>query len=68
MSKYTIEVNGQLEKILVGNAKAKGMSVEKIIELLLSRFALDSHSMKVEQLKDGYEACGEINLDWANLK
>lgn len=68
MSKYTIEVDEGLEKILAANARARGMSVEKLIELLLHRFSIDKHSMKVEAMKEGYEECGDINLEWANLK
>lgn len=68
MRKYTIEVDERVEKILSDMAQARGMRVEKIIGLLLERFAIDGHTMKVEELKEGYEACGPLNLEWANLK
>ena len=68
MSKFTIEVDKDLEKVLVGNAALRGMSVEKLIVMLLHRFAVDEHIMKVEDMKLGYEECGEVNLEWANLK
>lgn len=68
MSNYTIEVDEALAKILSEKAALKNMSVEKLIVYLLHRFALDPHSMKVEDMKGGYEECGELNLEWANLK
>lgn len=68
MSKFTIEVDEELERVLVKNAAIGGVSVEKFIELLLNRFAVDRHSMKVEDMKAGYEDCAELNLEWANLK
>jgi hypothetical protein len=68
VSKYVIEVDTELESILASGARERNMSVEQLIRLLLHRFAIDPHSIKAEDMKDGYEACGELNLQWANLK
>ncbi len=68
VSKYVIEVDAELEKILASSARERNMSVEQLIRLLLHRFAIDPHSIKTEDMKEGYEACGELNLQWANLK
>lgn len=68
MSNYTIEVDENLDRILSEKAALKRMRVEELIVFLLHRFALDPHSMKVEDMKDGYEQCAELNLEWANLK
>ncbi|MCI9031753.1 MAG: hypothetical protein HFK09_04435 [Clostridia bacterium] len=68
MRSYLIEVDEELDKILGSAAALKNMSVEKLITLLLHRFALDPHSMKVEDMQSGYVSCGDLNLEWANLK
>lgn len=57
-----------MERILSNGARERNMSIEKLIELLLHRFAVDPHSIRVEDMKNGYEECGELNLQWANLK
>ena len=68
MSRYTVEVDENLDRILTGAANMRSMSVEKLIELLLNRFAVDAHSIKTEDMKEGYAECGALNLEWANLK
>lgn len=68
MSKYTIEVNAELDKILSSAAHERGMSTKELIVVLLNRFAVDPHSIKAEDMRDGYIECGAMNLEWAELK
>ncbi len=66
--KYVIEVNAEMDKRLQEVAKIKGVPVEKYVADLVNRYALSLHTMNQEELRQGYEETGDINLDWANLK
>ena len=57
-----------MDKRLQEVAKIKGVPVEKYVADLVNRYALSLHTMNQEELRQGYEETGDINLDWANLK
>lgn len=67
MKKYLIEVNEKLAEIMEEKAKSKKIPVEQMISVILSRFTINGHILDSEEVKNGYEECGEINLDWSNL-
>ena len=68
MAKYLIEVDETVDKILKENANLKSLSVESVIKEILNRFTISAHTMQYEdELKEGYQQSGDINLDWANL-
>lgn len=69
MSKYLIEVDAEVDKVLNENAAARGASAEQIISELIHTYLIPAHIMQLEdEWKKGYSECGEINLEWANLK
>ena len=42
------------------------INIETFISRILDRFAMDPHIMEQEELKDGYESVGDINLEISN--
>lgn len=65
---YIIEVNEGLNEILTQNAKRNNISVQALINELLSRYVIDAHIMEQSELwSRGIQECAEINLDWARL-
>lgn len=68
MSKFIIEVKPELETRLRDVARIKGMSVEDYVSYLVNRYAVSLHTMSIEEIEKGYAECGDINLEWANLK
>ena len=62
MKKYLVEINDDLNYILEEGARKMDASVESFIAEILNRFALDPHIMEQEEVKDGYEQMGDINI------
>lgn len=42
------------------------VNIESFITEILNRYALDPHIMEKEDVKDGYEKMGDINLEISN--
>ena len=42
-------------------------SLKEFIANILNRYAIDAHIMETKEIADAYEACGEVNLEIANL-
>ena len=68
MIKFYIEVSPEVESDLRDAARIKGMKVEDYIAYLVNRYAVQLHTLEVESMEKGYEECGSLNLEWANLK
>lgn len=68
MKKIQIEVDEQVQEKLGDAARIKGMTVDKYIEYLVNRYAVNLHTLEVESMEKGYADCGSLNLEWANLK
>lgn len=68
MITITIEVENNVESKLRDAACIKGMRVEDYIAYLVNRYAISLHTMELESMEKGYEECGTLNLEWANLK
>lgn len=67
MKKFVIEVSAEVEKLLEENAKAKNISIEKMISAILSQYLISPHILDSEDIQKAYAECGSLNLDWANL-
>ena len=67
MKKITVEISEEIYEMLSEYAISRKQPVGKIVEALIEKFAPVSHTMIEEEVKNGYEEVGEINLDWANL-
>lgn len=67
MYKYQIEIGEKLNAVLEEGARMKDMAIERFIAEILNRYAVDPHIMEKEDVKEGYEESGDINLDWSNL-
>ncbi len=66
MKVYQVEVDEQLNKILEEASAKMDVNIESFISQILNRFAIDPHIMEQEEVKEGYEAMGEINLEISN--
>ncbi|MCL2234743.1 MAG: hypothetical protein FWC11_01340 [Firmicutes bacterium] len=64
---YTIKVTNEMNNLLENNAKRQNVSVEKLIDEILSRYVTPVHMMDNEIMAKGYVESGDINLEWANL-
>ncbi|MDE6398887.1 MAG: hypothetical protein K2L51_06165 [Clostridiales bacterium] len=42
------------------------VNIESFITQILDRFAIDPHIMEQDEVKDGYQDMGDINLDISN--
>lgn len=67
MSKYYVEIVGEVENNIVSGASKKGITPEKFIAEILNKYAISVHIMESKETASGYKECGDINLDWANL-
>ena len=66
MKEYKIEVSDELNRILEEASCRMDINIETFISRILDRFAMDPHIMEQEELKDGYESVGDINLEISN--
>ncbi|MCI8413508.1 MAG: hypothetical protein HFE47_05390 [Clostridia bacterium] len=66
MKVYQIEVDDTLNHILEEAARIMDVNIESFITEILNRYALDPHIMEKEDVKDGYEKMGDINLEISN--
>lgn len=67
MITYRIEVNEEMNEIIKKNAEKLGLSPEKVIEQIVNRFLVPLHNINRDEMAQGYELMGEINLELANL-
>lgn len=67
MKIYQIEIPDELNKLMEECARKMDMSIEAFITRILSRYAVDPHIMEQDDVKQGYEEMGEINLKISNL-
>lgn len=67
MITYRIEVNEEMDNIITKNAQRLGISPEKVIEQIINRFLVPLHNINRDEMAQGYELMGEINLELANL-
>lgn len=66
MKVYQIEVDEELNYILEEAARKMDVNIESFITEILNRFAIDPHIMEKEEVKEGYEQTGDINLEISN--
>lgn len=66
MKVYQIEIGDELNRILEEAASKMDQNIETFIESLLHRFAIDPHIMEGDDVKNGYEQMGDINLEISN--
>ena len=56
-----------MDNIITKNAQRLGISPEKVIEQIINRFLVPLHNINRDEMAQGYELMGEINLELANL-
>ena len=67
MKKIEIELQEGTYDMLIQYASLRKLPVEKVVSLLVEKFAPVTHSMVLEDIIKGYEESAGVNLDWANL-
>ena len=67
MKLIKVEVSDILFEQIKSNANKAGLSEERFIAEILSRYVIDPHIMESKEVRDGYVACGPINLEISNL-
>ena len=67
MHRYSIEVSNALKEKIKQNAVAQNISEEEFIAQILSRYVVEAHIMEKSEVKEGYEVCGAMNIEIANL-
>ncbi len=67
MISYKIEVSEELSELIRSNAERLNISPEKVIEQIINRFLVPLHNINREEMAQGYEQWGDINLELANL-
>lgn len=65
MSKYIIEIDGELEKMLIEKSSGRGKTAEQFIKDIIDRYLPLMHKIDQEELAKGYTEMAEINLDIA---
>lgn len=65
MSKYIIELDGDIEEMLIEYSKSRQMSPEQFIRDIVNRYLPLSHKIDQEAMAKGYLEMAEINLDLA---
>lgn len=66
MKVYQIEIDDELNEILEEAARKMDTNIESFIGDILNRYAMDPHIMEQDEMKDGYVAMGDINLEISN--
>lgn len=66
MKVYQIEIDDDLNAVLEEGARNMDTNIETFISQILNRFAIDPHIMEQDEVKDGYQEVGDINLDISN--
>lgn len=65
MSKYIIELDGELNNMLIENAKSRNITAEQFIYDILKRYLPLMHTINQEEMAKGYVDMADINLDLA---
>ena len=67
MKLLKVEVSDSLFEKIQKSAAAAKVNDEQFIAEILSRYVIDAHIMESKEVEDGYEECGPLNLEIANL-
>lgn len=65
MSKYIIEIDGELENMLIDSANNHGKSPEQFIVDIVNRYLPLTHIINQEDMAKGYLEMAQINLELA---
>ena len=65
MSKYIIELDGEIENMLNSEATKRNLTSSKFIVDIVNRYLPLSHIINKEEMARGYEEMAQINLDLA---
>ena len=65
MSKYIIILDGELENMLIEEAKSRNLSAQQFITEIINKYLPLMHKIDQEEMAEGYRAMAEINLDLA---
>ena len=67
MKKIQVTLQDGTYNMLTKYAEFKNLPIEKVVAILVEKFAPVSHTMILEDIIKGYEESAGENLDWANL-
>ncbi len=65
MSKYIIDLDGELENMLIEGAKSRDISAQQFINDIIKRYLPLMHIINQEDMAEGYRDMAEINLELA---